>query len=546
MTTDVVQVERDTLAHTLSETQGQIEAALTQLSRSQASERMLKAQLSALEARLEDSNSQRVDALEQNLFLEERLRHVSKVQNTSAVAAMEQESLVESRPLSKLLQAEERIALLEQQLAAAQQCDLTPVVTELTDRLRYHEKFALEKDSYIQALLEQNNAFRAQLEACASRLHTVTEKNKTLEAAASTNIGLLEAQVSTTTRLTHLERIAAEQEAQLNKATAEKAQLSGLLEGEVRRQAAMTNNLEHPNASQLGAFSDTEQTILDVKGKVSKKAAQDVPAAGPESPEQQIKRLQKEIDYHVQDIVLYKLDVKGYRKDLKRANAKIKKLTDAEPSRPFAAKNVAPSASPSLSCVSAATSSAPTSAYPTSPSPGTQGAPKMGPFPPPPGLFAVPLPTAELPDPYAHINGHHSGRSTPGSIGKSASSTPSTPTRAAAVQSPPATRQRSHTGPARQFTARKPVPDNAAPTPSHQRARSDVSPAVQPVEADSRALVDRGNRSDDVKGRSRNGNAPPRAIESHQGEAKAQDKPRNSLGAYGDVPNGGLPPMQMM
>ncbi|KAK5151909.1 hypothetical protein LTR16_012646, partial [Cryomyces antarcticus] len=44
-----------------------------------------------------------------------------------------------------------------------------------------------------------------------------------------------------------------------------------------------------------------------------------------------IEQLEQEIAQHVRDIVLYKVDVKGYKKDLRRATATIQRLQALAP-----------------------------------------------------------------------------------------------------------------------------------------------------------------------------------------------------------------------
>lgn len=554
-----VEIERDYLAESLREAQGQIEAALSQLSRSQANERIHKTHASGLEARLEDANSRLVDALEQNSFLDQKLQNLSADQMHGTPVNNEPMILAQSegRPDNKLKEAEAKIKFLEQRLFATQnKSGLSSIFAALNAQVEQFQKAAKEKDSYIEAVEQRNKDLHFHLEHVSQQLRTTVKANEALEGVEEARKGLVEAQKAATARQMHLEQVAAERTEQINKAQAERDQIDGLLQAELRRQAIVINDLEHPNASQLSAISDTESTITEIKTKARKKVAGPVSAAT-ESPEQQIQRLQREVDYHVQDIVLYKLDVRGYKKDIKRANAKIKKLTEAEAlKQTLSPTAVAPAVSPSLSFVSAVTSSAPNSAHPLSPSPIPPPIHNTVTVPTIPEPRQVPPQRAPPPLPAANTGAKRPNRDMtpppPATAQKYAKSTPSTPTRIRARHSQSPIRQRALTGPARAAT--EPLKQAQAKSmPSSPQRAAHLAPRA--AEADSRPVTAR-HVSEGIRvaqqpvghivNQMQKQESRPLWSAEMQKDKRVSEVSRNSLQAFGDVPNGGLPPLQMM
>ncbi|KAF2096305.1 hypothetical protein NA57DRAFT_58227 [Rhizodiscina lignyota] len=593
---EAIRIERDYYSHSLRETQTKIETALTQLSKSQVNERMLKAQIDALEGRLEDANSQRVDAFEQNMFLEEKLQHLLLKDNSGPLPRIERFTI--NTDTAKLRDAEQHIASLEKQLQATrQEGGLRSIVTALTGQIDQFQKSVKEKDTYIQALEQQNNNFRFHLENLQQRHHSTLKTNEALRAAQAAQKDLVEAQQASAAQLTHLETRSVELETQLHNVQAEKDQIAGLLHVEIRRQAAVVNNFEYPNASPLSQMSETERAIEEVKARVGSFMAKNGATSAHDpskSTEERIADLEKEVAYHIKDIVLYKLDVKGYKKDLRRANAKVKKLIEAEATRQtLSPAGTAPSPSPSFA--STATSSGPGSAYPTTPSPGPYNAITRSTFAITPEPLPRPehQPTAPVIVPTISVRARtptpkRTKRAvTPppaSSFQKFASSTPTTPTTPTAPQTvipPPIARQRSMTGPVRSSSAGQTRPRGSSSVPPspmwphHSRQHSE--PPLSMSGSSHEYVVEIGDRSPIVQNASSQTAMAPsnwhmvQQMHEHQrakgvgeqqeyiqAQAHMQQTPqqqeqqrkgsatsRNSAQGWPDVPGGGLPPVQM-
>lgn len=110
----------------------------------------------------------------------------------------------------------------------------------------------------------------------------------------------------------------------------EREQISHFLHLEIRRHAQPVADSDHLAATlnnYKSSSGEMDQATANVRSKVPYAALHSADESStPEDLLSKIEKLEKEIQYHVQEIVLYKFDVKGYKKDIKRANAKIEKL----------------------------------------------------------------------------------------------------------------------------------------------------------------------------------------------------------------------------
>jgi chromosome segregation ATPase len=113
---------------------------------------------------------------------------------------------------------------------------------------------------------------------------------------------------------------------ELRTARIERDQFSALLHAELRRAAVEDHNREHPSAAVLKKRLDLADATEIVRKRA--KAFLSSPTISVTSSSSSASRedLEREIDYYLNDIVLYKLDVKGYKKDLRRVKDQIREL----------------------------------------------------------------------------------------------------------------------------------------------------------------------------------------------------------------------------
>ncbi|KAF2717258.1 hypothetical protein K431DRAFT_307104 [Polychaeton citri CBS 116435] len=111
------------------------------------------------------------------------------------------------------------------------------------------------------------------------------------------------------------------QQHDLSAAQVERDRYNSLLHSELRRTSRVSAQKAHsatPEISAEAAFHVTETvSMLKARGRASSQ---------PEDGEATKTLLEKELEHCVKEIIMYKLDVKGYKKDLKKAHARIEQL----------------------------------------------------------------------------------------------------------------------------------------------------------------------------------------------------------------------------
>lgn len=111
-------------------------------------------------------------------------------------------------------------------------------------------------------------------------------------------------------------------ESQLKDSETAREQYNTLLHAELRRQSKIVALNAHTGTPQVES-----EAAVTVAEKLNSKP-------GSENPEKRCEFLEKELKHCVSEIILYKLDIRGYRKDLKETNARLKDIQTSNSNRP--------------------------------------------------------------------------------------------------------------------------------------------------------------------------------------------------------------------
>jgi hypothetical protein len=274
----------------------------------------------------------KVDILDHHVELEDRVMHLErekKALEDVKIALQQETATLRGRPeqsthdelQQNLRMAEERARHLEEQVRSVNgRADLPSVVADLGFKMEDLQQSLSEKDRRI------------------SDLETTNQ---------SLSKGIVGERSTFTSKIRGLERTVAEQHKTFRTIQAERDQLRQLIHTEFRRTANELQNRQHPAMTLLERKVEVDMAIAEVRRKAQeflrrqKRRDEELDNL----PSLRIQELEQEIDYHVKDIVLYKLDVKGYKKDLKRAQAKIQKMSEPSLLSTFAARETRPSVS---------------------------------------------------------------------------------------------------------------------------------------------------------------------------------------------------------
>ncbi|KAI9685426.1 MAG: hypothetical protein M1822_004557 [Bathelium mastoideum] len=263
---DDVRKERLFLREAVNTKQQHVETLMKRLAKAQMTEKALNHDLDAFEARLEMVNAQKNDVLEENHELRQ-----------TALRRLKQEEKDRNHYITRL----------EQEL---RQC-----------------RFQID-NKHLPPSLQPTSAARSR-------------RSDSVNQGGSQDLATLRAQVA------QLSQTLGERDASINSLQAERDKITALLHSEIRAHARKGPEQIHPANSALSGKMDIAQTMADVREKArSSVAPADTKEEAATDPLQRIEQLEREIDYHVKDIVLYKLDVKGYKKDIRTANVKIQRL----------------------------------------------------------------------------------------------------------------------------------------------------------------------------------------------------------------------------
>jgi hypothetical protein len=321
--TDAVRLERDKFERELKEARARCrelgiaaEAAVNKLI--------------SVEGRLEEANVQKVDVLEENGDLREKVGGL----------------LRDVRRLEAEIEGRKR----QSARGPGEETDLPSVVADLTFRLDDAEKVGREREGRIKELEQSNALLKEELHKKQEFYAEMTCLAEQAQQKVMNDCQLGAAKIAELTQ--KLDVKAKEARA----AQSERDKFEQLLLAEFRRAAIEIHARTHPSESLLSQKMDVETAVKQIRAKAESnlrelkngKSDYEGTAYSGDDMEVRIKDLEKEVDYYLKDIVLYKLDVKGYKKDLRKAQNKIQELEQwaKEKGFPYVDNKVPPSTSP--------------------------------------------------------------------------------------------------------------------------------------------------------------------------------------------------------
>lgn len=267
--------ERDRFRDTSDKSERRIGQLKDIVRKSKDAEKAMKNKVQSLEASLLAANVERVDVLQ---GYHEACEQISKLHGKQLVLIKEREEALARLDSAKLY------------------------------------RMALSSDRGTQSAGLESNGSTAQDEALSRQVIDLQR----IIAQRDSRIHELGAQVKDSGAKFEIRKLAA----QLADTEAAREQYNSLLHAELRRQSKIVAL----NVS-TGAPQVESEAAAAVAEKLNSKP-------GSENPEKRCEFLEKELKHCVSEIILYKLDIRGYRKDLKDANAQVKELQASRPRRP--------------------------------------------------------------------------------------------------------------------------------------------------------------------------------------------------------------------
>ena len=329
---DGIKKERFALREAVKAKQQHVEVLMARLAKTQVHEKAVSNTADAFEARLEVANAQKNDVLEENHELRQAALNLHRRERATKQEIQNiyhQWNESESDMRNRLEKAEERAHQLQQALRAFQTNeDTEPALVELNKHIQRLEKEEKERNHYITRLEQELRQSRFQLD---NRHLPLSLQPTTATASSRRRDSTREEDGSDLARcryrILELSKALEERDAYVKSLQAENNRTTALLQSEIRANARNAPEQIHPANSALSPKINVDQAPMEVRAKAH---ASLEPADSDREVERdtvrRIEQLEKEIEYHVNDIVLYKLDVKGYKKDIRRANAKIQRL----------------------------------------------------------------------------------------------------------------------------------------------------------------------------------------------------------------------------
>ncbi|KAF2666982.1 hypothetical protein BT63DRAFT_325974 [Microthyrium microscopicum] len=279
-----------------------------------------------LEAKLQDVNAQKVDVLEGNLQVRQEVCSTKK----QLKQAMDELHAIKNTPpqspagddlLAKFKELQHRNEILEAELKTrSPNSDLPTALAEMTFQLEDAQQRLNEKTQVISTLMATN-------QGSAQTASILEAQNARLQAEVS----ILKARTSPPSSPG---RKVVEMQEALRTVRIERDQYANLLHAEIRRTTIDDHARKHPSLPFLQKNPNLEDAINIVRQRAAGylKGNDTEPRSPTDSIDAnesrgRIDELESEIEYYLHDIVLYKLDVKGYRKDLRKAKEVIRDLT---------------------------------------------------------------------------------------------------------------------------------------------------------------------------------------------------------------------------
>jgi hypothetical protein len=291
-----------------------------------------KKQSDHLQGKLDEVNVQKVELLERDL---ENRKEIIVTTKKLKKALEEIKTLKQQDPVSANVQNDDlkqkfdestrRNRVLEAELRkVSAESDLPATIALMTFKLDDAQRQLSERDIMINSLRASNEhsaqrTIDAQIEKqeAASELQSLRSRVEALKAKLEAHSDGTFSSAEVIKRLTKIEN-------ELKTTRIERDQFSGLLLAEIRRTAVEDHNREHPSSAILKQRID----LADAVEITRKRAKAFLGNIGTSESQSSVADLEKEIDYYLNDIVLYKLDVKGYKKDLRKAREQIRDLSN--------------------------------------------------------------------------------------------------------------------------------------------------------------------------------------------------------------------------
>ncbi|TID14070.1 hypothetical protein E2P81_ATG07139 [Venturia nashicola] len=342
---DTIQIERDQFREMYQESQANLQESvkhgqtlIDKLKLSRDKEAALRNNVSELKHRLEEANMHKLDALHHHHELEDVLKDELKLIEKTHKALRKERERVEQKRMSfeadkSVLRLEvAKLPALHQEIAKLRQRPQQSALDEALNKQKAAEERARE-------LEQQHGNGKTDLPSIIADVgfrmeklqQGLTKKDGRIEELEAANKLLsknAKVEKNYSNRIRGLERTIAEQHKTFRTIQAERDQLRQLIYTEFRRTANEVQKRQHPVTALLEKKVDVDTAVMEVRKRAqeflrSQKRREGDPTV---TRALRIEELQQEIDYHVKDIILYKLDVKGYKKDLKRAQTKLARL----------------------------------------------------------------------------------------------------------------------------------------------------------------------------------------------------------------------------
>ena len=318
---DAVEVrrERDQLREAADRSDRRIVQLKDLVRKAKDNEKALRNGIEGLEARLVTANNERTDVLEGFHEACEQARQLSAREKALSSQLKELQSRA-SYPAQSLGSGTATLGAPEGINAARPRhvrtvSDLVPRSDSggpLMDQLRDLQYTVAAKDARIRQLEHET--------AAQPRMPSPDEQSQlTMQAA----------------KVLELESSLQEHKQKLEAAQADSERYNSLLHNELRRQTRSTAEKAHnaPPKIEAEAFTVAAEKMVRLKARTESSSASDSTKTGALQTDDSAAMLEKELEHCIKEIILYKLDIRGYKKDLHKANLRIERLqaTSARP-----------------------------------------------------------------------------------------------------------------------------------------------------------------------------------------------------------------------
>lgn len=278
-------------------------------------EKTLKNAVTDLEARLVAANNERTDVLE---GFHEACVKVQKLTQRERALALDVEDL-----RSRLFYTSGRHASDTKLALPERNTSLRPKHTRTTSDVR---GLATGNDPMLEQLRELKRLVSTQ----ETKIRQMEQQNSENSSNGSSHVDQkVETKPDRSGRLAALEAPVAELQQKLAAAQADCERYNSLLYNELRRQSRQAAQRLHATTPKVEADAFAEAAEI-----VRSTLKSTVVATEDADSESAAVHLERELEHCIKEIVLYKLDIKGYKKDLRKAQAQIEGLQAASIQRP--------------------------------------------------------------------------------------------------------------------------------------------------------------------------------------------------------------------